>query len=259
MKLSRVMGGIRSAVIGLCLALLGRVAAQGEGSLKNLDMETAQPVAGAGSLSHENTALRTKLMESERSLRALQLNFGSVSNEAEVFRRKAVELSARLESLGVASLDGRLIKLLNELKAVTSERSKLRDALIGLTEVAARYQKHASESSPEMGVELGSAMRESMEVLGASAKVPTDVALIPARLTDSMVVSVKDEFALIVANVGLRHGVRLGMPFQIVRDDAVIGTIRIVDVRDKISGALVQNLSQNETVKVGDRLKVIGH
>ena len=102
-------------------------------------------------------------------------------------------------------------------------------------------------------------MKESTEILGLSAKTPSDVPLVPERLTDSVIVSVKDELALIVANVGLRHGVRLGMPFDVVRGDTVIGTIRFVDVRDKISGAIIQNLSKNETIKVGDRLRVIGH
>ena len=259
MKLSTPVRKIELPVVGLCLALFGRLAAQGGGSLKNLDMETGQPEANAEALLQQNTALRQKLSENEISLRSLQQSFGNVSNEAEVFRRKSSELNARLEALGPASIDSRLIKLLSELKIATAERSRLRDALIGLTEASARYQKHAGKEGPEIKVELQSAMKESTEVLGLSAKAPTEVPLAPARLTDSIVVSVKNDLALIVDNVGLRHGVRLGMPFDVVRGDAVIGTIRIVDVRDKISGALVQNLSKDETIKVGDRLRVIGH
>ena len=259
MKLSTPVRGLGLTVIGLCLALFGRLAAQGGGSLKNLDMETGQPAANAETLLQQNTALRQKLSENESSLRSLLQGFGSVSNEAEVFRRKSSELNARLESLGQVSIDSRLIKLLGELKIATGERSKLRDALIGLTEAAARYQKHAGRESPEIKGELESAMKESTEVLGLSAKAPTEVPLIPGRLTDSIVVSVKDELALVVANVGLHHGVRLGMPFDVVRGETVIGTIRIVDVRDKISGALIQYLSKDEIIKVGDRLRVIEH
>ena len=259
MKLSTLVGGLRLSVVGLCLALFGRLAAQGGGSLKNLDLETVQSATNAEALLQQNAVLRQKLSESEGSLRSLQQNFGSVSNEAEVFRRKSSELNARLEAIGPASIDSRLIKLLSELKIATSERSKLRDALIGFTEAAARYRKHAAREGSEIQGELESAMKESTEVLGLAAKTPTEVPSIPARLKDSIVVSVKDELALIVANVGLRHGVRLGMPFDVLRGDLVIGTIRIVDVRDKISGALVQNLSKDETIKVGDHLRVIGH
>ena len=259
MKLSTPVRRLGLPVAGLCLALFGRLAAQGGGSLKNLDMETEHPAANAEALLQQNTALRQKLAENENSLRALQQSFGSISNEAEVFRRKSSELNARLEALGPASIDSRLIKLLGELKIATGERSKLRDALIGLTEAAARYQKHAGKENAGINGELESAMKESTEALGLNAKLPTGAPTIPARLTDSIVVSVKDELALIVANVGLHHGARLGMPFDVVRGDTVIGTIRIVDVREKISGALIQNLSKDETIKVGDRLRVTGH
>jgi len=72
-----------------------------------------------------------------------------------------------------------------------------------------------------------------------------------------MVVSIKEELSLVVANVGNRQGVRVGMPFKVVRDDRVIGTVRVVDVREKICGAVIQSLDSEKTkIKVGDRLMV---
>jgi hypothetical protein len=46
------------------------------------------------------------------------------------------------------------------------------------------------------------------------------------------------------------------MPFDVVRGDKVIGSVRIVDVREKIAGALIQYLSDQERIKINDRLKV---
>jgi hypothetical protein len=47
------------------------------------------------------------------------------------------------------------------------------------------------------------------------------------------------------------------MPFSVIRNDRVIGSVRIVDVRERISGALVQNLnSEKEKIAVGDQLRV---
>jgi hypothetical protein len=47
------------------------------------------------------------------------------------------------------------------------------------------------------------------------------------------------------------------MPFQVWRDNRKIGTVRVVDVRDRICGAIIQNLeSEKEPVKTGDRLRV---
>ena len=80
---------------------------------------------------------------------------------------------------------------------------------------------------------------------------------VPATLTDAKVISIKEELALVVANVGRRQGVKVGMPFKVVRGDGEIGLVRVVDVRDGISGAVIQSLeSDKNKIKVGDRLQV---
>jgi cell shape-determining protein MreC len=72
-----------------------------------------------------------------------------------------------------------------------------------------------------------------------------------------MVISIKEDLALVVANLGSRQGVKVGMPFQVRRGNAVVGTIRVVDVREKIAGAVIQSLSsETQKIEVGDRLKV---
>ena len=58
-------------------------------------------------------------------------------------------------------------------------------------------------------------------------------------------------------DVGSKQGVKLGMPFKVIRDNAEIGLVRVVNVRDSISGAVIQNLdSDKNKIKVGDRLQV---
>ena len=46
------------------------------------------------------------------------------------------------------------------------------------------------------------------------------------------------------------------MPFQVWRGDDRIGLVRVVDVREKIAGAVIQDLDSKEKIKVGDRLRV---
>ena len=246
-------------LVGLCLALVGRLAAQEEGSLKNLDLNKSGAKAAIDALSAENLDLSKRLAEAERALRVLQEGFGSVSSETEVFRRKAVELSARLESLGTGPLDARLLKLLNELKLASDERIKFRDSLIQLNEAVLQYQKDATNVNSAARLELEVAMRDTVKVLGLDSSKAIGPQPVSSTLSDSIVVSVKDDLALIVANVGLHHGVRLGMPFEVVRGQDVIGTVRIVDIRQTVSGALIQNLSKNKTIKVGDHLKVLAN
>ncbi|MFL6568827.1 MAG: hypothetical protein ACJ8LI_06625, partial [Chthoniobacterales bacterium] len=75
-------------------------------------------------------------------------------------------------------------------------------------------------------------------------------------LMDGSVISVKDEWSLVVGNLGEKQGVKIGMPLRVVRDDKTIATLRVVDVRQKICGAVIQEMgSEKEKIKVGDRLQ----
>jgi len=60
-----------------------------------------------------------------------------------------------------------------------------------------------------------------------------------------------------VVNLGRAHGVKIGMPFQVFRNNELISAIKIVDVRDKISGGVIQSLT-SETIRIekGDTVKV---
>ena len=47
------------------------------------------------------------------------------------------------------------------------------------------------------------------------------------------------------------------MPLRVMRGDKMIATLRVVDVREKICGAVIQEMdSKKEKIKVGDRLQV---
>ncbi len=72
-----------------------------------------------------------------------------------------------------------------------------------------------------------------------------------------MVISLKDDLALVVINIGRRQGVQRGMPFDVLRKSRVVGTVRVVDVREHIAGAVIQDLnSGQEPIKFGDHLRV---
>jgi hypothetical protein len=76
-------------------------------------------------------------------------------------------------------------------------------------------------------------------------------------LMDGSVISVKDEWSFVVGNVGENQGVKIGMPLRVVRGDRKIASLRVVDVRQKICGAVIQQMdSAKEKIKVGDRLQV---
>ena len=57
----------------------------------------------------------------------------------------------------------------------------------------------------------------------------------------------KEEWSLVVGNLGEKQGVKIGMPLRVVRA-GTIATLRVVDVREKICGAVIQELD-SEKVK----------
>src|ERR1700730_12786711 len=79
-------------------------------------------------------------------------------------------------------------------------------------------------------------------------------------LMDGNVISVKDEWSFVVGNIGEKQGVKIGMPIRVMRGDKKIATLRVVDVRQRICGAVVQEMdSEKKKIKVGDRLQVDVH
>ena len=76
-------------------------------------------------------------------------------------------------------------------------------------------------------------------------------------LMDGSVVSVKQEWSFVVGNLGEKQGVKIGMPMRVMRGDRRIASLRVVDVRQEICGAVIQEMdSKKEKIKVGDRLQV---
>ncbi len=252
--------------MGLALAVL-ESAAQGEtgsSSFTDQDIERTESQLNLQTAAEENILLRRNLKEIREAVRTLTESLAVANGEAELFRREAAELRLRLEALGLESagedrsgLEQRLLKAVRDLQLVTEERQKLSDQLVRLSEALIRFLKGVESSDPEARMALEAELREAGQVLGLSPDAVKQAVPVASTLTDAMVISVKDEFRLVVANVGHKHGLRIGMPLEIIRGEVVIGHALVVDVREKISGAVVQDLSsEKETVKVGDRLKV---
>jgi len=72
---------------------------------------------------------------------------------------------------------------------------------------------------------------------------------------DGSVISVKEEWSFVVANIGEKQGVKIGMPLRVLRGDRKVATLRVVDVRQRICGAVIQEMDSKEKIKVGDRLQ----
>src|SRR5207249_2913928 len=111
------------------------------------------------------------------------------------------------------------------------DRETLKKALIELSEAMLRFQKVAVTNDAEVRLALEAAARNASKALGGLPAEALEASPVAASLSDGMVIAVKEDLALVVANLGHKHGVKVGMPFRVLRGENEVGTVRVVDVR----------------------------
>ncbi|HEX4083723.1 MAG TPA: hypothetical protein VHY22_02340 [Chthoniobacteraceae bacterium] len=229
------------------------------------DIEYTEAKVALDGSQRENAVLRQELALARQQLAAVTDSLVIANSESEVFKREASDLKLRLEALGLDAaspdkslLEQRLLKAVSDLKVVQDQRDKLSEQLIRINEAILRYTKNASSIDGDARMALEAEIRSSQQLLGLTGAEaqPTPNTDPAGTLTDARVISVKEELALVVANLGRLQGVKLGMPFQVWHEGKMIGLVRVVDVRENISGAVIQSLDPSTKVKVGDTLRV---
>ncbi|MFL6515801.1 MAG: hypothetical protein ACJ8M1_12340 [Chthoniobacterales bacterium] len=241
---------------------VGRLSAQGDSSLSESKVEDAERGVTDAALLAQDDDLRRQLSIAQESVSTLTSSLAESNAEAELFRRKFSDLQLRMEALGLesankdrAKLEQRLLAAVSDLQLAEKQRDEFRDQMLRLNEAIVTYLKTAQGADPHARMDVETQLR-SMSDLVTNSSAKRSVASQPG-LMDASVVSVKDEWSFVVGNVGEIQGVKIGMPLRVMRDDRKIATLRVVDVRQKICGAVVEQMdSAKEKIKVGDRLQV---
>jgi hypothetical protein len=267
-----------------CVALAQGLAAEGNSSLSesnsentgasDTDMPALSPTRPATSqsarLSSEVTAegllqqnedLRKQLSIAQESLKALTSSVAESNAEAELFRRKYSDLQLQMEALGLASaskdrakLEQRLLAAVSDLQLEQKERDEYRDQMLRLDEAVLCYLKTSQGADAKARMDVETQLRSIDKLVTKSRNAPD---LPESNLMDGHVISVKDEWSFVVGNLGEKQGVKIGMPMRVMRDDRRIATLRVIDVRQKICGAVIQEMdSKKDRIRVGDRLQV---
>ncbi len=245
-------------MVGGCVLLVGRLAAQGNSSLSDSKIEPSGVTAAA--LLSQNEELRRQLSLTRESVRTITESLAESNAEAELFRRKYADLELRMEALGLqsaskdrAKLEQRLLTAVSDLQLANSERDRYREKMLQLSESMLRYLKSSQGGDAQARMEVEAQLRGTNELIAKAKQRPA----VEPTLLDGAVLSVKDEWSFIVGNIGAKQGVKIGMPLRVMRGEQKIATLRVVDVRERICGAVVQEMgSGKEAVKVGDRLQV---
>ena len=193
------------------------------------------------------------------TVRTLTDSLAASNAEAELFRRKYSDLQLRMEALGLdsaskdrAKLEQRLLSAVSDLQLAQKEREEYRDQMLRLSEAMLNLLKTSTGGDAKARAEVEAQVRSTNALAMKAASAPEA----EPTLMDGSVVSVKDEWSLVVGNLGEKQGVKIGMPLRVVREGRLIATLRVVDVRQRICGAVIQEMdSGKEKIKVGDRLQ----
>jgi hypothetical protein len=230
-------------------------------SLSESKIENAEAKVTAATLLSQNAELRKQLSLENESVKTLTDSLAESNAEAELFRRKFSDLQLRIEALGLdsvnkdrAKLEQRLLTAVSDLQLQQKERDQYRDQMLRLTEALLQFLQTSQGGDGRARMELEAQLRSTNALIGKSKAGPQSK---QPTLMDGRVISVKEEWSLVVGNFGEKQGVKLGMPLRVMRDDRLIATLRVVDVRQKICGAVIQELgSEKDKIKVGDTLQV---
>jgi len=256
-----------AASFAAAVTLLAPVASVGQSdvsSLPTIDSESAtaesSAVVALEKLVTENRRLRGELEDAKKAAAAS-------TAEAEIFRRQVKELTLRMEALGASTaspsaLEQRVLQAANTLRFSEASRQELNKTLVRLASVVSEYEKKPdAEAKLVLDAELKHvdevlAKAVTGELLDSNAKAAES----GTDLMNGKVSAVQPKIGCVVINLGSKQGVKVGMPFKVIRASKLVGTVRVVDARQGFAGTVIQNLSsEKDPIRLGDTVQVDPH
>jgi len=258
---TRACAGVVLALIGQSTSLfadeVGRAGIQSEAQSLGAQLLNEELQFALETAHHRIEALEKELDDKNQGgQESVATSLAAATREAEQYRIRYRDLLVRVESLGLATirsdsaLEDRVIKAVRERQHYLDRNQASLEQIMRLSEAVVDYLKVSNCSDPEVRLKLEAQLRKADEVLGFGEmrQIERDGR---RSLGEGHVVGYKAELRLAVVDIGLQSGVKVGMPLNIVRKDRLLGTALVVDVRDNVAGALVQ-----EYFRDGDRVEV---
>jgi len=210
--------------------------------------------AALAKLDSENANLKQQLDERNTVIRTLTESLAIARTESELFQKKWAEAKLQAQTLGVNFADAtateaqrQLVESVRALYLAEAERQRLIEQLQRLLTAVQDNRDVAAEVERTRVVLAASEPAPAKATAGKSAE-PT--------LQEARVLDVNPGLRLVVLNVGMVHGARVGMPFAVTRGDRVIAQVRVVEARRRICGALIESVEKNVMIATGDTAHV---
>src|SRR5438552_8771399 len=203
MNLSSLNYKLSTFLIVGCVTLARGLAAEGNSSLSDSKNESGTVTVAA--LLAQKEELRRQLSLSQETVQTLTTSLAESNAEAELFRRKFSDLQLHMEALGLASaskdrakIEQRLLTAVSDLLLAHKERDAYRDQLLRLNETMLRYLNTSQGGDAQARMDLEAQLRDTNALVARSTSAPPRS--VQPNLMDGSVISVKDEWSVVVGN-----------------------------------------------------------
>ncbi len=202
--------------------------------------------------------------EVESQRKALVESLSEAVRVSEEQMASSRETQLKLQAFGVDlftqddnSLEQRLLKAVRDLDIAQQEIERQSAAVSQLSESFMKVVKSAPQLSDAQRAEAEAAIASAGKAL-PSRSVNSEGGTGTDDVSKAKVVSIDSGVGLVVFDAGRRSGVRVGTPVTVLRGDRPIYSAMIVDVRDSISGAVLQDrMADGGEVEVGDGIRLL--
>jgi hypothetical protein len=173
----------------------------------------------------------------------------------------AREHQLTLQSFGVDlftkdenSLEKRLLKAVRDLDIAQQELERRSAVLHRLSESFLKVLKDA----PDLGAPLRTEAEKVLAEANAALSEGEEGADPVTEISRARIVSIDAAIGLVVFDAGRESGLRVGTPVTIHRGDRPLYSALVVDVRDAVSGAVLQDrMAGAGEVEVGDSIRLL--
>jgi hypothetical protein len=255
-----------TAIHKLLLAATAVVALPAAGLCDNFAAQMGAGYAGLR-LSLDEQSIRMITLEGQTS--AAHLGIAAVTEsyiEAQQVAKRLAERNQELQkqfaALGVsrvtedkAVLEERLLHAVRDLDMVDQKYKAAVQQLDNLLTATKAYLGAKENMKRDMLPALMRAVSESDRLLLQDVNSTVQGNAQTGTVGQMRVLDVKNDLALVIINAGTRQGVSEGMQFIVKQGDRRVGAVRALDVRDNITGCVIQTFeSANTPMEVGQQV-----
>ncbi len=196
----------------------------------------------------------------EKHLKATQESLMLSNSEVQMWKQAYEELRLKNEALGVDALTADEKRLQNRVVQAVKEvyqAEKARRDGAGLLEkwvyTTQSLLKPAQGLDPQQRSEYEAVLRSTREYLEGRGAARFSIG---RDLKEGQILDLNKDLDSVIINLGQKQEVKIGMPFRVFRDNLLIGRLKVLQVREHVSVALIERVEKGNELKIGDRVSV---